>query len=335
MKQQARDAIDNKTKPPGSLGELEALAVQLACVQDTLQPVIDPARLLVFGADHGVAAEGVSAYPAEVTAQMMANFAAQGAAVCVLAKAAQASVEVIDVGVNADLSRLQEIVHAKVAMGTANLASEDAMTHEQLDAAMQAGREAVVRAARDEVRCIGLGEMGIGNTTSAAIITGLLCKSSPSEVTGRGTGLDEDQLSVKIGVVAEAMKKLSSEADDPLECLRQAGGFEIAAIVGAMMEAPAHKMIVIVDGFIVTAAALIACRCKPAVRDVLVFAHESTEVGHHCALQALEAVPLLKLGMRLGEGSATALALPIVRAAAAVLSEMASFEDAGVSTAQG
>jgi len=332
VRQDAQDAIDNKTKPPGSLGLIEQLAVQLASIQQTLQPCIDPARIIIFGADHGVAIEGVSAFPSEVTQQMMANFAAGGAAVCVLGKSAGASVEAIDVGVDGDLTGLTTIVHSKVAPGTANFSKEAAMTHEQLDAALQVGREAIVRAVKEDIRCVGLGEMGIGNTTSAAILTGLLCDSTPATVTGRGTGLDDEQLSAKQVIVAEVMGRLEDISDDPMECLREAGGFEIAAIVGAMLEAPAHKMPVVVDGYIVTAAALIACRLKPAVREVLVFSHQSAEPGHSIAIKQLDAEPLLDLNMRLGEGSATALALPLLRGAAAVLNEMASFSDAGVST---
>lgn len=332
IRQAAQDAIDNKTKPPGSLGLIENLAIQVACIQQTCTPCIDPARIIVFGADHGVAVEGVSAFPAEVTQQMMANFAAGGAAVCVLGKSANASIEAIDVGVNGDLSELEGIVHAKVALGSANLSAGAAMTHEQLDAALQVGREAIVRAVQDNIRCVGLGEMGIGNTTSAAVLTGLLCEASAAVVTGRGTGLDNDQLTVKQMIVQRTLSRLKNMGNDPMECLREAGGFEIAAIVGAMLEAPAHKMTVIVDGFIVTAAALIACRLKPSVRDVLVFAHQSAEPGHSIAIEQLQAEPLLNLGMRLGEGSATALALPLLRGAVAVLNDMASFSEAGVST---
>ncbi|MFK7860160.1 MAG: nicotinate-nucleotide--dimethylbenzimidazole phosphoribosyltransferase [Granulosicoccus sp.] len=330
--QDAQNLIDNKTKPVGSLGLIESLAVQIASIQQSLEPSIDPARIIVFAADHGVTVEDVSAFPAEVTQQMMANFAAGGAAVCVLGKNAGASFEAIDVGVDGDVSELSGIVHAKVARGTANLVKEAAMTHEQLDAALQVGREAIVRAVEQGIRCVGLGEMGIGNTTSAAVLTGLLCDSTPATVTGRGTGLDNDQLSEKQVIVASAMSRLAQMSDDPMECLREAGGLEIAAIVAAMLEAPAHKMTVIVDGYIVTAAALIACRLKPAVRDVLVFAHQSAEPGHAIAMQTLHARPLLDLDMRLGEGSATALALPLLRGAVAVLTDMASFADAGVST---
>lgn len=337
LKASAQDAIDNKTKPPGSLGQLESVAVQLATLQKNLKPVVDPARVIVFGADHGVTEEGISAFPAEVTVQMMANFAAGGAAVCVLSKSANASLEVIDVGVNGDLSEFPAIVQQKVTMGTANLAQGAAMTHEQLDSALQVGREAIVRAAGDGIRCVGLGEMGIGNTTSAAILTGLMCAQDPAAaeaITGRGTGLSDEQMPKKQQVVADAMQRLSSSNDDPLECLREAGGLEIAALVGAMLEAPAHQMVVIVDGFIVTSAALIACRIRPAVRENLLFAHQSAEVGHALALQTLKAEPLLQLGMRLGEGSAAAMAIPLVRGAAAVMSDMASFAEAGVSTSE-
>ncbi len=337
LKSSAQDAIDNKTKPPGSLGQLESVAVQLATIQRTLKPVVDPARVIVFGADHGVTEEGVSAFPAEVTVQMMANFAAGGAAVCVLSKSANASLEVIDVGVNGDLSEFSAIVQQKVTRGTANLAKGAAMTHEQLDSALQVGREAIVRAADQGVQCVGLGEMGIGNTTSAAILTGLLCAQNAdaaADVTGRGTGLSDEQMPVKQRVVAEAMQRLESLSDDPMECLRQAGGLEIAAIVGAMLEAPAHSMVVIVDGFIVTSAALVACQIRPAVRDNLLFAHRSAEIGHALALDTLNAEPLLQLGMRLGEGSAAAMAIPLVRGAAAIMSDMASFAEAGVSTGE-
>ena len=329
----AQAAMDNKTKPPGSLGQVESLAIQIATIQQTLTPTVDPARIIVFGADHGVAVEGVSAFPAAVTAQMMANFAAGGAAVCVLGKSACASFEVVDVGVSAELQDLQGVVHAKVANGTANLKLDAAMTHEQLDAALQVGREAVVRASEEGVRCLGLGEMGIANTTSAAILTGLLCDATSEQVTGRGTGVNDETLTIKQSLVEQVMKRLSSLNDDPMELLRQAGGLEIAAIVGAILEAPAHKMVVMVDGYIVTSAALLACRGRPSVRDNLVFAHQSAEPGHVIALQHLKAMPLLQLGMRLGEGSATALALPVLRGAVAILNDMASFADAGVSTA--
>lgn len=329
---EAQARIDNKTKPPGSLGVLEKLAVQLATVQNTLLPVVDPARVIVFGADHGVAKAGVSAFPIEVTAQMMANFVAGGAAVNVLADNAGASLELIDVGVASDLSHLDKVLDCKVRAGSRNMLEEAAMSHEELDQAMQVGREAVVRAAGDGQRCLGFGEMGIGNTTSASILTGLMCGCSAQMVTGRGSGVDDTQLSRKQEVVATVMQRLADKGDDPMECLREAGGLEIAALVGAMLEAPAHRLPILVDGFIVTAAALVACRLKPAVRDVMFFAHQSAEMGHVLALEKLDAQPILHLEMRLGEGSGTALAIPLLRGAAAILRDMASFEDAGVST---
>jgi len=327
----ARAAMDAKTKPPGSLGRLEDVAVRLAVLQGTLTPGVDPARAIVFAADHGVAAEGVSAYPAAVTAQMMAGFVAGGAAVAVLAASLDVSLRAVDVGVDADLGGMDGVVHAKVRRGTANLAVGAAMTHEELDAALQVGREAVVEAAEDGCRTLCLGEMGIANTTSAAVLTGVLTGSDAAGVTGRGTGIDDERLALKRDVVARAMARAAEHADDPMELLREAGGLEIAALVGAIVEAPAHGLIVVIDGYIVTAAALVALAIRPTVRESLFFAHRSAEPGHVAALTACEAEPLLDLGMRLGEGSGAVLALPLLRAATTILTDMATFESAGVS----
>ena len=326
-----RAALDAKTKPPGSLGRLEDLAVALGVALGSPRPVVDPARIVVFAADHGIAAEGVSAFPAEVTAQMVHNFVAGGAAVSVLGKSVGAGLEVVDVGVATDLGALEGVVHDKIAPGSDNLRAGAAMSHESLDAALECGRRAAVRASEAGVRTLLLGEMGIGNTTSAALLTGLLCGASAADVTGRGTGLDDAALARKRAVVAEVLERLGAVADDPLECLREAGGLEIAALVGVMLEAPAHRLVVVVDGYIVTAAALLACRLRPIVRRQLVFAHRSAEPGHALALTALEAEPLLDLGMRLGEGSGAVLALPLLRAACTVLADMATFAEAGVS----
>ena len=326
-----RDALDAKTKPPGSLGRLEDLALALGLAQGTAEPMADPARIVVFAADHGVAADGVSAFPSEVTAQMVANFVAGGAAVSVLGAAANAALEVVDVGVAADLAGLAGVVHDKIANGTRNLRTEAAMTHEALDAALESGRRAVVRARDAGVRTLLLGEMGIANTTAAAVLTGLLANAPAETVTGRGTGLDDAALAAKRAVVGAALARLAGLVDDPLECLREAGGLEIAALAGAVLEAPAHRMVVVVDGYIVTAAALVACRLRPEARRQLVFAHRSAEPGHALALAALDAEPLLDLGLRLGEGSGAVLALPLLRAACTVLADMATFADAGVS----
>ena len=327
-----RAALDAKTKPRGSLGRLEVLAVELGIARGSTRPVADPARIVVFAADHGVAADGVSAFPVEVTAQMVHNFVAGGAAVSVLGRSVGAELEVVDVGVASDISTLDGVVHDKVACGTDNLRLGAAMSHEMLDAALDCGRRAVVRASEAGAHTLLLGEMGIGNTTSAAVLTGVLCAAAAAEVTGRGTGLDDAALERKRAVVAEVLERLGAEAAaDPMECLREAGGLETAALVGAMLEAPAHRLIVVIDGYIVTSAALVACRLRPGVRRQLVFSHRSAEPGHARALAALEAEPLLDLGLRLGEGSGAVLALPLLRAACTVLSDMATFEEAGVS----
>ena len=329
----ARAALDAKTKPPGSLGRLEGLAARLALVQGTLAPEVDPARAIVFAADHGVADEGVSAYPKAVTAEMARNFAAGGAAVSVVARANGIEVRTVDVGVDADLSGVAGLVHEKVRRGTASLARGPAMAHEDVDAALGVGRRAVVDAAEAGCRTVCLGEMGIGNTTSAAILTAALAGSGAEAATGAGTGVVGEALAAKRALVARALERAAPLADDPAELLREVGGLEIVALVGAMTEAPAHRIAVLVDGFIATAAALAAVRLKPALAESLFFAHRSAEPGHDLALAALGAEPILDLGMRLGEGSGAVLALPILRGAAAVLRDMATFEGAGVSGA--
>lgn len=333
VRRSIESAMDSKTKPPGSLGRLESLAVDLGVAEGMTRPVVDPARVIVFAGDHGVAADGVSAFPTEVTAQMCANFAGGGAAVAVLARSVGAGLEVVDVGVAADLTHIDGIVHAKVAHGTANFRHGPAMDQTGLDAAVEVGREAVRRAVADGQRLVALGEMGIGNTTSAAILIGLLTGSEAADVTGPGTGLDPKGLAVKQEVVAAALQRLAPLADDPASCLGHVGGLEVAALVGAVLESRSHRMPVLVDGFIVTAAALVACRMAPGVRRQLIFAHRSAEPGHRVALDALEAAPLLDLGMALGEGSGAALALPVLRAACDILADMATFKDAGVSGA--
>ena len=329
----ARAALDAKTKPPGSLGRLEDLAARLATVQGTLAPEVDPARAIVFAADHGVADDGVSAFPKAVTAEMAKNFAAGGAAVCVIARANGIDVVTVDVGVDADLAGVDGLVHDKVRRGTDNLARGPAMTHEDVDAALGVGRRAVVGAARAGVRTLCLGEMGIGNTTSAAILTAALTGCGADAATGAGTGVAGPALEAKRALVARVLERVGPLADDPMELLREAGGLEIAALVGAMVEAPAHGLVVVVDGYIVTAAALVAVRLRPGLTESLFFAHRSAEPGHGAALAALDAAPMLDLGLRLGEGSGAVLALPLLRGAAAVLRDMATFEAAGVSGA--
>jgi nicotinate-nucleotide--dimethylbenzimidazole phosphoribosyltransferase len=331
----ARAALDDKTKPVGSLGQLETVAQRLCVIQQTVEPAVERSRVIVFAGDHGVAAEGVSAYPATVTAQMMRNFAGGGAAVCVLARASGAEVEVVDVGVDADLGGLGGVVHAKVRRGTRNFLHDAAMTPDEVEAALEVGRTAVRRAATSWADAIGLGEMGIANTTSAAALLSALTGTPPSRTVGVGTGISGETLEHKRRVVERALFRHRDLLGDPLGALGAVGGLEIAALAGAVLEARQAGIAVVVDGFISTTAALAAARIDPGVASHLFFAHRSPERGHGLALEALEARPLLDLEMRLGEGSGAAMALPILRAAGRIMREMATFSGAGVSTAAG
>jgi len=348
----ARHALDHKTKPPGSLGRLESLAVRLAVLQQTLGPEVERAQISIFAADHGVAAEGVSAYPAQVTAQMTRTFVRGGAAICVLAAAGGVEVEVIDVGVDAAPDTLPGIVAAKVRRGSRNLLYEPAMTPEELEAALEVGRAAARRAADAGVRALGLGEMGIGNTTAAAAVLSALTGASAERTVGRGTGIDDRGLVRKREVVERGLLRHAAAIGgtghpDPRQALACLGGLELAAIAGAALEAPRHGLAVVADGFISTVAILTAASMVTAERlepiaPALFFAHRSAELGHGLALEALAKVaapdgepldtrPLLELDLRLGEGTGAALAIPILRAAARVLRDMATFEEAGVS----
>ncbi len=320
--------LDALTKPQGSLGRLEELALQVGVALGDPPPSLERARICVFAADHGVARRGVSAYPVEVTAQMCANFAAGGAAINVLARSCNADVHVVDVGVAADLSGIAGIEGRKVRPGTADLSAGVAMTEEEAIRALDAG----VQAGAEGPHLVGAGEMGIGNTTAAAALTAALTGARAGDVVGAGTGVSGAHLERKRTIVAEAVERLDDCAD-PLEILRRVGGLEIAAMAGLMIGAAARGALVLVDGFISTAAALAACRLCPALPPWLIASHHSTEPGHAAALDALGLDPLLTLKMRLGEGTGCALAVPLVRAAAALLREMATFASAGVSEA--
>jgi nicotinate-nucleotide--dimethylbenzimidazole phosphoribosyltransferase len=326
-------AVDAKTKPVGALGRIETLAIQLACIQDSLTPRVNQARVLIFAADHGVADDGVSAYPKAVTREMMRNFASGGAAICVFAKSVGAQLEVIDVGVDADMRDVEGLVHASVRRGTRNMRHEAAMTAAECAQAMQVGRDAAQRAIDAGMHAILLGEMGIGNTTAAAAITSAITAAEPAQTVGRGTGIDDARHAQKIAIVSEVLSKHAAGSLSAVELLAAVGGLEIAAMTGAALHAAAHGLVVLVDGYIATAAVLIADRIDASVRRALVFAHRGSEPGHAIALAALNAQPLLMLELRLGEGSGAALALPLVQAAARMLTEMATFASAGVSTA--
>ncbi len=323
--------IDGKTKPPGSLGRLEALALQLGLIQNTLTPHLTRPHILVCAGDHGAARAGVSAYPQDVTWQMVENFLAGGAAINVLARAAGMALTVVDAGVNHDFGARPGLIDAKVAPGTANYLEGPAMSAAQRDAALAHGEKIVRALADDGCNVLGFGEMGIGNTASASLITHCLTGAPLAVCVGRGTGLDDAGLERKRALLSQALPRFTGAHDDALAVLAHFGGFEIAMLAGAMQAAARRRMLLLIDGFIVTAALLVAARLSPAILDYCVFAHRSDEAGHAVQLEHLGAEPLLQLGMRLGEGTGAALAYPLVASAAAFLDEMASFESAGVS----
>ena len=319
--------IDHKTKPLGALGRLEGLALQLGLIQRSETVALTQPQMVVFAADHGVAFEAVSAFPQAVTLQMVANMLADGAAVNVFARQHGFALQVVDAGVAAELPAHPQLLQRKVALGTRNLCIEPAMTATQVRSALNAGMQ-VVRDLPGNV--VAFGEMGIGNTSAAALLLARLADVSLMDATGRGTGLDDDQLAHKRGVLARALAR-NPAATAPLEALADVGGFEIAMMTGAMLQAAAERRVVLVDGFIASAAALVAHALVPQVRDYLVFCHRSAERGHSALLAHLDAQPLLALDLCLGEGSGALLAWPLLQSAAAFLNEMASFASAGVS----
>ena len=328
-----QDKIVHKTKPPGSLGRLESLALQLGLIQRSMAPEIRRPVMLVFAGDHGITAAGVSPYPQAVTVQMVANFVAGGAAINALSRAAGMTLEVINAGVAADLQGLPGVTDIPVARGTRNFAEQPAMTLAQAEQALAAGAERVRHHAALGSNVIGLGEMGIGNTSSAACLMSRLCNLPLAQCVGRGTGLDDAGLARKQAVL-EAALALHAETGrhaDALNILACFGGFEIAMMVGAFLAAAEAQMTILVDGFIASTALLVAVSLAPAVRDYCVFAHRSDEAGHRKLLEFFTAEPLLALGLRLGEGTGATLALPLLSAATAFLNEMASFGEAGVS----
>lgn len=325
----ARAYLDTLTKPPGSLGMLEQLAIQLSEISGERAPTLTPPGVVVFAADHGVAAEGVSAFPQAVTAQMVANFASGGAAINVFARQVNARLEIVDVGVVSDID-MPGVVVNKIRRASGNIAIENAMLPEQAQAAIEAGINAVTRAHQAGCRSVIVGEMGIANTTASSAMLAALTGTPVAQVVGAGTGLNSQQQTHKVNVIERALAARHFEADQPLSVLAALGGLEIAAMTGAYLAAAAYRLPVIVDGFIASVAALTACRICPAVSGYLVFGHRSEEPGHGVALEALEATPLLALGMRLGEGSGAALAFPLLQAATAMMAEMATFTSAGI-----
>ena len=329
----AATRLDRLTKPPGSLGRLESIAARLCAIQETDAPRAEPRRIVVFAADHGVAAEGVSAYPPSVTAQMVGNFLRGGAAINALAGVTGADVCVIDVGVAGDIDTsgtAAAFVSRRVRPGTGNITHGPAMSQVEMISALDTGLDVADAAARDNVAVIAFGDMGIGNTTVASAMTAALTGATPREVTGAGTGIDSGTHARKVDAVRRALQ-VNRPGRDPLEILRTLGGLEIAAVTGACIGAASHRIAIVGDGFIATAAALVAAALCPPFPGYWFAGHLSSEPGHRVQLAHLRQAPLLRLDMRLGEGSGAALAMSLLGAAAAVMNGMATFESAGIS----
>ena len=335
---QLQNKINSKTKPLGALGMLEDIALQIGLIQQSTEPFIARPTIMVFAADHGIATTGlVNPYPQSVTAQMVLNFLNGGAAINVFTQMHQLQLMVVDAGVNANLNHLTQpnFIHAKQGMGTANYLLSHAMTQDDAQHCINQGKSLVTAVATDGCNCIGLGEMGIGNTSSAALIMHAITGIPLQDCVGRGTGSNDDQLTTKMNTLEKvaAFHELSTLSKEPVSLLSAVGGFEIAMMVGAYLGAASQKMVIVVDGFIATAALLVAVQIDPTVMNNCIFAHNSNEQGHSKMLHYLKAKPLLNIGLRLGEGTGAALAMPFIESAVAFLNQMASFEQAGVSTA--
>ncbi|WP_035055699.1 nicotinate-nucleotide--dimethylbenzimidazole phosphoribosyltransferase [Andreprevotia chitinilytica] len=326
--------LDRKTKPVGSLGRIEDLARQLGLIQQRLDPQIVNPTMLVFAGDHGLARAGVSPYPSEVTPQMVLNFLAGGAAISVLSRVNGLDLKVVNAGVNFEFAPHPLLIDRPVARGTANSLEAAAMTSAQVQQALETGAAIVDDLAAAGCTVLGLGEMGIGNTSAAALIMARLTGQPIAHCAGRGTGLDDAGLARKIEILERVLIR-HPDARSPLDVLAAFGGFEIAMMAGAYLAGAAQRMLLLVDGFIATSALLVASQINPAVLDYCVFSHCSDENAHRRLIWMLDGEPLLDLGLRLGEGSGAALAFPLVTAAVALLNEMASFESAGVSDRDG
>ncbi len=328
---QAQERLDFLTKPQGSLGRLEELAARYVAIRQEPMPTLEKKTVVVFAGDHGVVAEGVSAYPQEVTPQMVLNFLRGGAGINVLARHVHARVEVVDIGVNHDFGPLPELVSRKVAYGTRNMAQEPAMTRDEALRALLVGVERVEEALAAGVDVLAAGDMGIGNSTPAAALAAVFTRRPVGAVTGRGTGIDEAAWRHKVAVINRALALHRPETSDPVGALAAVGGLEIAGIAGMILGAAAARRPLMLDGFIATAAALVAKALAPAAGDYLIAAHRSVEPGHQTTLEFLGLKPLLNLQMRLGEGTGAALGISLLEAGVNIYREMATFAEAGVS----
>lgn len=321
--------LDNLTKPQGSLGRLEELARKYCLITGRDKPTIRNKIIFTFAGDHGVTEEGVSAFPKEVTAQMILNFIRGGAAVNVLAKHVGARVIVVDMGVDHDFEPMEGLEIRKIGRGTRNMTKGPAMTRDEAEQAVLAGVE-LVEKYKDGLDLLGTGDMGIGNTTPSSAIVSVITGTDAGKVTGRGTGIDDRSLQNKVAIIKRAIAMNDPDPKDALDVLAKVGGYEIAGIAGLVLGAALYRIPVVVDGFISTAGALIAAELNPLVKGYMIAAHQSVEIGHRKMLEHLEQVPLLDLNLRLGEGTGAALGMSLVEAGVKILSEMATFGDAGV-----
>ncbi|KHF40758.1 nicotinate-nucleotide--dimethylbenzimidazole phosphoribosyltransferase [Halalkalibacter okhensis] len=327
---QVKNYIDTLTKPVGSLGRLEELAILLSEMKNEKFPSVSKPGVLVFAADHGITEEGVSAYPQAVTEQMVLNFLNGGAAINVFSKQIGALLEIIDIGIASDVGH-EKLVNKKIRYGTANFFREEAMTKEQAEAAIEAGYAEGIRMVNRGIQCLILGEMGIGNTSPSTAIVSVLSKKDVHSVVGKGTGISTEQLVHKGEVITQAIQQRKPKRCDPIDLLHKIGGLEIAGMAGAMLAAAEHRVPVLVDGFICSTAALIAKEIDSKVVDYLLVTHQSVEPGHTTALELLGKEPILDLGLRLGEGTGAAITFPIIQSATLMLKEMATFSSAGIS----
>jgi len=329
--QQAQVSLDNKTKPPGSLGRLEEFARRVVAISGNPNPDVSKKVLFTFAGDHGVTEEDVSLYPREVTPQMVLNFLSGGAGINVLARHVGAEVRGVDVGVDYDFAGIAGLIHKKVARGTKNFAKGSAMTSDETLVALKVGIELADQCRAEGVGLVGTGEMGIGNTTPSSAIIAAISGKTVKEVTHRGTGIGDIALANKIRVIEQGLALNKPDPNDPLDVLTKVGGLEIAAIAGLVLGCAANSIPVVIDGFISTAGALIASELHPNVRDYIFAAHTSVEIGHRFMLERIGVRPILDLDFRLGEGTGAVLAMGLVEAGVKVLKEMATFEQAGVS----
>jgi nicotinate-nucleotide--dimethylbenzimidazole phosphoribosyltransferase len=333
MMQQAQQRQNTLTKPPGSLGQLESIAIQLAGCQGLVCPQITHPWISVFAADHGITEEGVSAFPAVVTQEMVKNFSSGGAAITIIAKQENACFEVVDVGVFNNVSPLPNLLSHRVAAGSFNFAKQEAMTETMLQDALQVGRDAVSRALKSGADLFIGGEMGIGNTSSATAIISQICQAPITDLVGRGTGVNDEQLLHKQTVLEAALRLHQTEMNSAKAVLRCVGGLEVAALTGAYLECGRLGLPMVVDGVIACAAALIAYEMQPQIKGWMLFGHQSVEPAQDAVFKRLKVTPIIDLAMRLGEGTGAAMAIPIIRLACALHANMATFEEANISDA--